>query len=259
MIKNKVGLEAEFFVRNKKDEIVYPSHYGFKTDDYIILGEFRAAPGSTREETIANFMLEYYKVIFRAQKGGVFIDIGKGWTTLKPAFYAEILRKMGTKVVAQAKNIYGVDILECSDSIIKRGKITGQKASIGLHIHFSSADHAQETWTQNTYLPVEIPIGLGDAKTSLHLYRKAGQEAERKLRVSASRITRPVISSIVETFDTEVLPAYIPKVSLKYRQPGFYEEKTHGGFEYRSLPFTQEVFDRIHDIVDFAFTQLEKL
>ena len=64
---NKVGLEAEFFVTNKKDELLFPVSNGFSSDEFIILGEFRAEPGETRIETVTNFMKEWLTIKERAK------------------------------------------------------------------------------------------------------------------------------------------------------------------------------------------------
>src|SRR5690606_29233883 len=103
---NKIGLEAEFLIKNEQNELVYPQDHGFSCDDFCILGEFRAEPGDTREKTIANFYEEYYKIIYRAKEKKLKIDILNGWETIEPEIYANILRKMGAKSVAQCKNIY---------------------------------------------------------------------------------------------------------------------------------------------------------
>ncbi len=58
--------------------------------------------------------------------------------------------------------------------------------------------------------------------------------------------------SLFPTFMSDV------KVPLKYRQPGFYEIKEHG-FEYRSLPFTDDVFDHIVEIVYSSFKLFDEI
>ena len=76
-VKNQVGLEAEFFLYDSGDNLVFPRKFGFSTDDFELLGEFRASPGNTREETLGNFFTEYYKVLFKAQK----LNLCAGLTT----------------------------------------------------------------------------------------------------------------------------------------------------------------------------------
>lgn len=261
MFKNTVGLEAEYFVRNKDGELVIPSLYGLETDEYAILGEFRGEPGTTREDVLANFIKEFYKTKYRVEKLGLIMDL-TGWAELDTELHAKVLRTMGTKVITESKNVYDTDILEMSDAIVKRGSIVGYNASTGLHVHFSSSDsseHSREI-EKPTYSPVVIPIGIADARTTLQLYRLVDKESVVKVtaKAVANRITVPVIEYIVRQMD-ELLPNYKFPVKLKYRQPGFYEKKYHGGFEYRSLPFYTKTLTDLPGIVDYAFTLLKEL
>jgi hypothetical protein len=268
-IVNKVGLEAEFFLTNKKGELLFPSSSGFSSDDFIILGEFRAEPGTTREETASNFMKEWYKLQSKAKGKEKIIDI-EPHRTIDGDFFAKIMRKMGTKEISQAKNIYGTDILKESDAQITRGKIVGHNLSIGLHIHFSSTVTSSDIYkympNKHLYSPIKIPLylGEGDYPTGgLDLYTRVENptkdEQVRKVEATVSRITKPVLYAMVKAFDDEILPDYVPRKKLKFRSPGFYELKSHGGFEYRSLPMSQKVLTDIFDIVDFSFSLLEEL
>ena len=263
MIKNQVGLEAEFFLRDADGELVLPGDFGFGTDDYIILGECRAMPGVTREETLANFMERWYGVVFRAHKNKLTLDIETGWTKLSVEEHAAIMREMGTKEVSIAQNINGTDILELTDAIIHRGKIVGYRASIGLHVHFSSSEVSEVRLERDySYVPVSLPITIGDAGTAtLDLYRRLEGDAKKDVwaKAHASRITKPVVEHIVRKMDGRVLGFYKVDEPLKFRNPGFYEMKSHGGFEYRSLPFNQAVLDGIATIVDSAYILLEEL
>lgn len=266
-VVNSIGLEAEFFLTNEKGELLFPENNGFGCDSFIILGEFRAKPGTTRAETLSNFMLEWYNLIEKAENLGKIIDI-EPYKTIDGDFFAKIMRDMGTKEISQAKNIYGTDILKESDAQITRGKIVGHNLSIGLHVHFSSAVTDSVEFTQESgvkYTKIELPINLVNAElptTIIELYRKLENmpdKVERKISVCASRITKPVLEKIIKEFDEKILPEYKPKKNLKFRNPGFYELKTHGGFEYRSLPMSQKVMDNLYNIVDFGYTLLEDL
>lgn len=257
-MKNQIGLEAEFLLKTDKGELVYPGDYGFCTDEFVILGEFRGKPGETREETIGNFIKEYYSVIYRAQKQKLTVDISRGWEQIDPKFYSEILRKMGTKSVAQCKNIYETDILSLSDAEHKGGKIISQKLSLGLHVHFSSENINEIKYKEKVYEPVNLPINLGGAAATFNLFREK-DSVEKIVSASVTRITRPVVDFIVKKLDEKILPesvADLPK--LKFRNPGFYEMKGWG-FEYRSLPFNENVLKNIHNIVDFSFKLLEDI
>lgn len=263
---NKIGLEAEFFLTNKKGDLLFPLANGFSSDDFPILGELRAEPGTTRAETLSNFLKEWYTLRGIAQGKGKLIDIIP-YKTIDGDFYAKILRKMGTKEISQAKNIYGTDILKESDAQITRGKIVGHNLSIGLHIHFSSTvedKHIIDIGDKFEYTPVSLPLQLNNGdlpSASLELYKRYENVEWETREVSAivSRITKPVLEKIVKEFDENILPDLAPRKKLKFRNPGFYEIKTHGGFEYRSLPMSQNVLDNLYEIVDFGFSLLEDL
>lgn len=263
---NKVGLEAEFFLTNKKGELLFPGKNGFSTDEFIILGEFRAEAGSTRVETVSNFMKEWYTINEMAKKKGKVIDINP-YKEVDMDFWSTILKTMGTKEISQSKNIYNLDITKDSDAIINRGKIIGHRLSIGLHIHFSSYVHCQTEYTTEDgyhYNQVNLPIKFGDVglpETTMTLYNRSSKKEPETRYVSAdaSRITKPVLYNFVEGLDEELFPKYKPDIRLKFRQPGFYELKYHGGFEYRSLPFSQAILDDIYDVVDYCYSLLENL
>lgn len=265
-IINQVGLEAEFFVTNKKGEVLYPMANGFDCDEFIILGEFRAKPGKTRSETIGNFMQSYYEVQEIAKKRKVVINLD-GIKQISSKKNAEILRKMGSKVISESKNIHGTDILELSDNVIKGGKIIGRSLSTGFHVHFSSTVEDSRTYSVKDryyYSEVELPIVFNEnLGTSIKLYKR-GQEFkqdEQVIKVSVSRITKPVLNYFVKEMDKKLLTMFLTDElkSLKFRNPGFYEMKCHGGFEYRSLPFNYDVLENIFHITDFAFNLLEEL
>ena len=262
MYKNTIGLEAEYFVRNGKGDLVIPSTRGLETDDYEILGEFRGECGTTRAEVLANFMKSFYDTYYRVINKKLQMDIETGWACLSTELHAKVLRTMGSKEISEAKNIYDTDILELSDAIIEKNKVVGYNASIGLHVHFNSSDVSEHERKVDIpqYEEVSLPIGIGDAETTLKLYRYVRTDTDVRMSVSAraNRITNPVIKHIVTSMD-ELLPNYKLEPTLKFRQPGYYECKSHGGFEYRSLPFNKAVLDALPSIVDYAFTLLEEL
>jgi hypothetical protein len=270
-IKNMIGLEAEFLLRNKGNkELTFPGDHGFDTDEYIILGEFRGNPGGTVAEVISNFMLEYYKVMALAEKKDKVLDL-TGFAEIDNEFNSKIMRKMGTKQVNDSANIYGTDILKLSDVLVKDGEVIGKKLSCGLHIHFSSQEtitrNVPETVVEYYYTPVNIPVSIGEgANTVLKLFSREKNEIFKKdarvdVSATCSRITKPVIKYFVETFDKDILPKYVSEdkmPKLKFRNPGFYELKSWG-FEYRSLPFSTEILNDLFDITNFAFKLLEEL
>jgi hypothetical protein len=256
-IINKIGLEAEFFLRDKDGKLVYPAAHGFSTDDFCIIGEFRGDPGATRAEAIGLFMKAYYEIAYKAKGLGLTLDIA-GWTTIEPAFYAEILRKMGSKSVAQCRNVYGTDILTLSDAETTDGKVIAQRVSAGLHVHFSSESVATQSVSVPAFESVKLPLNIGGAEAVFDLFRRTGQ-TDQKVTARASRITNPVIESFVRHLDAKLLPSLMLGLPpLKYRSQGFYETK-HYGFEYRSLPFNKMALDNLSEIVDQSFKLLESL
>lgn len=233
---NRIGLEAEFFLTNSKGELVYPQGFGFDYDDFIILGEFRAEPGSTREDTIANFIKELVRVRLKAQQKK--LTLSYGYKEITPKFKREILKKMGTKEIQDTKNIYNTEILSCSDDVVEDGKIVSSKISAGLHIHFSKEvvfeRNIQYTFEHNTQSTL--------VRENYYILRPSD------------------IKGIITAMDKYIYPKYTLPVKLKYRQVGFYELKPYG-FEYRSLPMCNEFTSlvELEEVVDYAFTLLENL
>lgn len=265
MFTNKVGLEAEYLLTDKKGNLVFPSDYDLDTDEFAILGEFRGEPGETSAETTANFLKEYYSVKNFVEKENLVMCLN-GWSTISPEFYSQILRRMGGKELPLCKNIYNIDILNSTDAIVEDGIIKGHRISCGLHIHFSSSVTETRKITfaeQDVYSPVNIPFSINGvtlAEMKLFKLERTTKESTRDISVSANRITNPVIEFIVKSMDKKIFPLFkINDVKLKFRQVGFYELKNYGGFEYRSLPFNDSVLSQIYSITDYAFSLLESL
>lgn len=236
-IRNEVGLEGEFLVRDSKGGLLFPSEYGFSTDEFLILGEFRAKQGSSVEETVGNFFTEIVKLNSKALEKRVVLDFS-GHTTISPVLKKKIMSRMGVKPVPTCKNIYGTEIIGYSDDVIEDGKIVHSNISCGLHVHFSR----RAIVDYNTTVKTELGLKLESKQETLSL------------------ITPSQIRNIVRAMDTLVLPKYRFDVNLKYRMRGFYEEKFYG-FEYRSLPFVESMTNvsEIKSIVDIAFNLLKSL
>jgi hypothetical protein len=259
MYKNMIGLEAEFLLRDGKGNLVFPGNHGFGYDEWPILGEIRGDPADNTPEAVANLIRELYTAKLKAVNKGLVVDLA-GWATITPDKYKEAMRKMGTKVVPECKNIYGSDIMDYDDRVVEDGKVKSVNISTGLHIHFSSLEthvlKIQER-EEDIYEPATLQF---ESLGPVTVYHKAGTRvfsgSEREYHLS--RITKPVVEHIVKAMD-DLLPSYtagMPK--LKYRMPGFYEVKPHG-FEYRSLPFSEKVFEDLENITEFAFETLKSI
>lgn len=276
-IINKIGLEAEYLLRDTTGTLVYPQDHGLECDSFPILGEMRGKPGKTRPEAIANFLRVYHEVAFKAKAAKLTLDIETGWAAVTPAFHAEVVRKQSSKEVAKCQNIYNTDILERSDAKVLKGKVIEQRIGVGLHVHFSS----QETATVNTEtIGIELTkaqlddmYGTDAKRAALYanLINQIEQEEDDadfdrdddtpagKRIVSVSQLCKPAVKTIVESMDRFLLPSLVKGMpDLKYRLPGFYETKSYG-FEYRSMPFNKRTLDTIHLIVDYSFNLLEAL
>lgn len=258
---NKIGLEAEFLLRDKDGNLVIP--YSYPRDDFEILGEIRGEPGKSMPEAVSNFYKKFLEVSERARSDGFTIDL-TGHAVLDLKTYKKVLEISGPKETPQCRNIYGTEILGYSDTIIENGLVVGHRVSSGLHIHFSSSITRQEEidMGSDSYLSVVLPIGFqnnsNDPTFSLNLYRKVSLPTPvvRTVKVTASQITFPVITHIVSEMD-KLLPKYCdPNIQLKYRQPGYYEIKPWG-FEYRSLPFNQATLSDLDSLTAKSFELLK--
>lgn len=259
-MKDMVGFEAEFFLRDKEGILVFPGNYGIDHDDLQILAEVRGEPGETPGATVANFLKEFYTTKAAAEKYELTLDLS-GLAVLTSAEYATTLRRAGTKEIPTCKSIYGTDMVDLSDLVYKDGKLVKAPVSAGFHIHFSSEATTEFTVYKENYQPLFLQMMAGKEKLGgqVILYNRLQGNEDTKKTISASRITKPVIMWITEQLDEKVLPRYVKgKGTAKHRLPGWYELKDHG-FEYRSLPFNAEVLKDLHDIAVIAFECLASL
>lgn len=262
MINNrKVGVEAEFFLLNSKDEaVVVPS--GWDRDSFTVLGEIRGEPGDTPAETIGNFSKRQYEVESMVTAGRRIVM--EPMRMIRLAVYRKAMQEMNAvdkySTMKEIHNVYGTDISEFSDQIVKGGKIQGAKASCGLHIHFSCMHKDERTIEEQVYSYVQLPIDIGGATTTLSLWKKDGYKKKKTIKVSVSLLTKPAIEWIVRTLDDTFFKRFAPSKDerTKYRQPGFYELKPYG-FEYRSLPATSETIKALPEIVEKAHKLLREL
>lgn len=265
MLISKIGLEAEFIVRDKKGNVVIP-HYSVPKDGFPLLGEIRGEPACTTAKVFANFIEEKIKVEKTVALSGHTIEYTSS-EKVRLKVYKEVMRLLRATVEEkkvsgkQIRNIYGTDITEFSDQVIEDGKIQGMTVSCGLHINFSCTDEQTRTINEEQYTPVTLPLSIGDnINTELHLYKRKGYQEKEVIKVSASVLTRPVITDIIKRLDKKFFVEFEKGLDIKtkYRQPGFFALKNFG-FEYRSLPFNTEVFEKLPAIIDFSLDLLENL
>lgn len=250
-MKYLVGLEAEFLYY-ENGSVDFPPYITPK-DDFEIFGEVRGEPASNVPEVIANFWKEYHLIQENLRVYGR--EHAKEISTWKTEFvfrhllsrdlYKKAIKKMGSnKIEAQEKilNVYGTDLTDHSDLLVKAGKITGAYISCGLHIHFSA--HSGATYKK---APSEI-----SSKHNQHVYII---DPEGR---GTSVLTAPAIGLITAEMDK----AFFSKYSMpenertKYRNAGYIELKPYG-FEYRSLPATDTTIADLHVIVAKAFELLK--
>jgi hypothetical protein len=265
--EKRVGLEAEYLTLDEQGEIVLTPGY-VERDDFPLMGEIRGKPGSSTSETVANFIqrkMEVEKALSPQHTMSI-----QPSANVKLAVYREAMRacqKPKNEMASEAANIYGVDITDFSDQIIEDGKIQGIKASCGLHLHFSCRAVDREEVREPHLTHVQLPIRVEDATSEGHkslirpyvdLYKKDGYDVTKMLEATTSLLNRPTVEWMVRSLDERFFEKFAgpEEERTKYRQAGFYELKEHG-FEYRSLPASQEVLDALPEIVEAAFELLK--
>jgi hypothetical protein len=120
--------------------------------------------------------------------------------------FIEIIRSVGRKDLSQSINVYGKDILDDCEADIEARKNGQRLLFCGCHMHISATRSVHITKNDQTFSRqenVELPV-----------------------------------KTLVWLFDQIIFPCFRtdPDFEIgRYRSPGFYELKGHGGFEYRSL------------------------
>jgi len=163
--------------------------------------------------------------------------------------------------MGKVKNIYGVNIDDFSDQIVKKGKIQGINISCGLHIHFSCDAVNKKYYLSENEKEVSFPVTVdGTRIDTVKLYKKLGHKHEHEVAARASILSRPVVEWIVKEMDEAFFERFAPakKYRTKYRQPGFFELKPYG-FEYRSLPANEKTMGALPEITEKAFELLGSL
>jgi hypothetical protein len=275
-IKSMIGLEAEYLLFNPKGELIVPPAT-LDRDGYPVLGEIRGDPGKNIEETLVNFFKARVETIRKIRKGYILKFLDRERVPLK--IYKEANRQVNAADkehgLNDVRNIYGTDISDFSDQIMKANKIQGVWISCGLHIHFSCEERTEKEIRKDTYEPVHLPIdwalaknvprpeGIGMlelTKPTITLFREMYNiKVDETLIARASRINKPTLNFIVSEMDKKFFNRFAPKEDqrTKYRQPGFYEVKPYG-FEYRSLPANDATIEALPEIVEYAFSLLNE-
>lgn len=262
----KVGLEAEYVLLGEDGDLeTIPVSYN--RDSFPLLGEIRGKPGVTWFEAVSSFQEEYLKTLH---------NIESEYTKYKLSFApSTIISKDDYKTAIKSvdlnqkeadlqlsKNIYGTRLDDFSDQIVADKKITGYRISCGLHVHFSYSETVTKKIERSHYEKVSLPISLSEDAfpVSLDLYKKVSEKEEVLASATVSKLTRPAIYEIVRSMDSAFFERFAPtsEERTKFRQPGFYENKVYG-FEYRSLPASDETIKNLPEITKYAFKLLDDL
>ena len=274
-IVNKIGLEAEFILKNSKGEMVIPPAT-WDRDGFPLLGEIRGAEADTAGKAVSNFF-EKKLEIFSKLKAGHSMNFSP-MEICPLALYKKANKEIDVQEkvdsMGKVKNLHGIDIEEYSDQVLKDNKIQGVRVSCGLHIHFSSEERKEAVYNKEVYEQMSIPLGTSLAQHDANFEKYAGKlmhthlsvhkylrlEEKLKLECRASRLNKPAIEYIVNAMDKEFFETFAPKKGdrTKFRQPGFFELKPWG-FEYRSLPMSNDIEASLFKIATFALGLLDDI
>ena len=275
-IESMVGLEAEYLLYNAKGELIIPPK-GWDRDGFPLLGEIRGKPGKSVAEVVSNFRSRELEILEGMRSGHTIKMSDREKCPLK--LYKDANKQTDWEEKShnteEVKNIYGTDVTEFSDQILKGGKIQGIWVSCGLHVHFSCGVSDEWEYDEREFEPVNLPLSFvmtdtleapeqaavkALVKPYINLYSFKGYETKKKIEVHASRLCKPAIEFIVKAMDNAFFDKFAPVASnrTKYRQPGFYEIKPYG-FEYRSLPANGKTMDALLEITSKAFDLLKEI
>ncbi len=253
--KTMIGLEAEMFLKNKDGDIVIIPR-SLPRDGFPLLLEVRGKPAITAMEAFTNFMSKYYIIkemvdpykIIMANEMDVTGDL-----------YNAALAEMSPEEIGESKGAVQSTrgVVDAYSNIITdaNGKVIAYKVTAGLHIHFSAVDtfkYGNEY--KSKYEPITLPLTIQtDGCKNLHpyitLYKKEYEDSNSTPKVrTINMLNVPTIEHIVTECDKQLYKKYGPEIISKTRQPGFWESKDDGRFEYRSLPFNKLVFDDLLNI-----------
>lgn len=225
MIKNMVGLEAEMFAFDKNDAPAI-LNYNMPHDGVPILAEIRGDPADKWERACGNFVTAMYELYECAIKSEVTL---RSYSSL--LVEDTKLRKQIKKYTVKSGNpvnLYG-DQEEISSLVTdENNRVIGKNFYAGLHIHFST----------------ESILSVRDSSGSTTVHNE-------------NIMTYPVLKAIIEDMDDFYKKNFTVNYKASFRQPGWYEIKPYG-FEYRSLPYSDETFAYLPEIAKYAFETLNK-
>lgn len=282
-IESMIGLEAEYLLYNAKGELIIPPK-SWDRDGFPLLGEVRGKPGKSTAETVSNFRSRELEIIEGLHKGHELKMSDRERCPL--ALYKEANKQTDwdekSHNQGEVKNIYGTDVTDYSDQIVKGNKIQGIWVSCGLHVHFSCGVKEEWEYKEQQYELVTLPLALtvGEVfkkraevsesaeevllkqfmRPTLYLYADKGYEKKKEIKLHASRLNKPAIDYIVRAMDEEFFDKFAAPENqrTKYRQRGFFELKPYG-FEYRSLPANGKTMAALMEITSKAFKLLEEI
>jgi len=208
---NQIGFEKEYFLKNKKGElIINPEQYGYEVDRLGVLVEVRGDPKRNCQEALASFLSKEIIAIGNAEVHNF---------TLESIPSIKLKEKEILEVTTRYAEALSDKEKESTSKVTKDFKIT--EITAGLHIHFSKEEEKEYEVVANYYTFI-INTFNGEIKEQSH------KEIVEDQVVVNNFIDIPrIIKLLDETFKTEI--------KKSGRIPGAYEIKDYG-FEYRSLP-----------------------
>lgn len=197
----KLGRSNEIFESGKeKIPIISLRHVGY--DEFGHCAEIRPNSADTGKQLVLNI------IDTMSELPECFKYYTENVHNISHAYFKKLIRASNGKPVPKCLNVYGKDILdECPASIeaINNGQ---RLLSCGCHMHISCTMHITDivdkkeiSLTKNVELPAKYLTRLFDT----HIFESLSKARDDGFNVG------------------------------RYRSIGFYETKSHGGFEYRSL------------------------
>lgn len=228
-MKILIGLDAEFMALSRKGKFAFPlmerELSGFGCDEMGHCLESRPEPAQKAQELIFNIM----RSLARLPLGYRYVP--ENMIAVLKEDYFKLLKEQGSKEIPNCVNIYDKEIL---DDDAEYDRKTHRPLFCGMHVHISAYE--------------EFEYGRYDEEKG-HCIPEM-----QKTFIKLPRVT------LVKLFDKYIFDALKddPRfVAGRYRQPGFYEDKSHGGFEYRSLGSTAFTPKRVAIIFEMVKTIVE--